>query len=36
MDDGAIVATGSHDELMATSPTYREIVLSQVTEEEVA
>jgi ATP-binding cassette subfamily B protein len=36
MDDGAIVATGTHDELMATSPTYREIVLSQVTEEEVA
>jgi ATP-binding cassette subfamily B protein len=36
MDDGAIVATGTHDQLMATSPTYREIVLSQVTEEEVA
>lgn len=36
VDDGVVVGSGSHDELMATNETYREIVLSQVTEEEVA
>ena len=36
LDDGRVVGTGTHDELMATCETYREIVLSQVTEEEVA
>ena len=36
LDDGAIVGVGTHPELMATSQTYREIVLSQVTEEEAA
>ena len=36
LDDGAVVGVGTHTELMATSETYREIVLSQVTEEEAA
>ncbi|WP_407342533.1 ABC transporter ATP-binding protein [Pengzhenrongella phosphoraccumulans] len=36
LDDGAVVGVGTHAELMATSETYREIVLSQVTEEEAA
>ena len=36
LDEGRIVGTGSHQELMRTCETYREIVLSQVTEEEVA
>jgi ATP-binding cassette, subfamily B, multidrug efflux pump len=34
LDGGRIVATGTHDELMATDETYREIVLSQLTEQE--
>ena len=36
LDNGGIVGVGTHDELMKTCETYREIVLSQVTEEEVA
>jgi ATP-binding cassette subfamily B multidrug efflux pump len=36
LDAGRIVATGSHDELMSTDQTYREIVLSQLTEQEAA
>jgi ATP-binding cassette subfamily B protein len=36
LDEGRVVGTGTHAELMATSPTYREIVLSQLTEEEAA
>ena len=36
LDEGRIVGTGTHSELMATSPTYREIVLSQLTEQEAA
>jgi ATP-binding cassette, subfamily B, multidrug efflux pump len=36
LDNGAVVGIGTHDELMETSPTYREIVLSQLTEEEAA
>jgi len=36
LDAGGIVGSGSHDELMRTCQTYREIVLSQATEEEVA
>jgi ATP-binding cassette, subfamily B, multidrug efflux pump len=36
LDAGRIVATGTHDELMGTDPTYREIVLSQLTEQEAA
>jgi ATP-binding cassette subfamily B multidrug efflux pump len=36
LEDGAIAGIGTHDELMASCETYREIVLSQVTEEEVA
>ena len=36
LDNGEIVGVGSHDELMAGNATYREIVLSQITEEEAA
>jgi ATP-binding cassette subfamily B protein len=36
LDDGRIVGSGTHEELMRDCVTYREIVLSQVTEEEVA
>jgi ATP-binding cassette subfamily B protein len=36
LDDGTIVGAGTHAELMETSETYREIVRSQLTEEEVA
>jgi ATP-binding cassette subfamily B protein len=36
LDAGEIAGIGTHDELMKTCETYREIVLSQVTEEEVA
>jgi ATP-binding cassette subfamily B protein len=36
LDEGRVVGTGTHQELMASCETYREIVLSQVTEEEVA
>ncbi len=36
LDAGRIVGSGTHDELMRTCETYREIVLSQATEEEVA
>ena len=36
LDDGEVVGIGTHDELMADNETYREIVLSQVTEEEAA
>jgi ATP-binding cassette subfamily B protein len=36
LDDGAVVGIGTHAELMADNETYREIVLSQVTEEEAA
>ena len=36
LDGGRIVAVGTHDELMTTSETYREIVLSQLTEQEAA
>jgi ATP-binding cassette, subfamily B, multidrug efflux pump len=31
LEDGSIVATGTHDELIKTSETYREIVASQLT-----
>ena len=33
---GRVVGTGTHDELMAANETYREIVLSQLTEQEAA
>lgn len=33
LDEGRVAGIGTHDELMETSETYREIVLSQVTEE---
>ena len=35
MEDGAVVGTGTHDELLATCATYQEIVQSQLTAEEV-
>ncbi|MBZ5735206.1 ABC transporter ATP-binding protein/permease [Nocardioides sp. TRM66260-LWL] len=31
LDDGRVVGAGTHDELLATCPTYREIVDSQIT-----
>ncbi len=36
LEAGQIVAQGTHDELMRTDETYREIVLSQLTEQEAA
>jgi ATP-binding cassette subfamily B multidrug efflux pump len=36
LEDGLVVGTGAHSELMETNPTYREIVLSQLTEQEAA
>jgi ATP-binding cassette subfamily B protein len=36
LDEGRVVGTGTHAELMATNETYREIVLSQLTEQEAA
>jgi ATP-binding cassette subfamily B multidrug efflux pump len=36
LDDGRVVGAGTHEELMDTNGTYREIVLSQLTEEEAA
>jgi ATP-binding cassette subfamily B multidrug efflux pump len=36
LDEGAVVGTGTHAELMANNVTYREIVLSQLTEAEAA
>ncbi|MER8066866.1 ABC transporter ATP-binding protein [Streptomyces sp. NPDC094034] len=36
LDEGRIVGTGRHHELMAENETYREIVLSQLTEAEAA
>ena len=36
LDQGRIVGSGTHDELMATNATYQEIVLSQLTAEEAA
>jgi ATP-binding cassette, subfamily B, multidrug efflux pump len=36
LDDGEVVGVGRHGELMDTNPTYREIVLSQLTEQEAA
>ncbi len=36
LEAGRIVASGTHDELMRTDETYREIVLSQLTEQEAA
>jgi ATP-binding cassette, subfamily B, multidrug efflux pump len=35
LDDGAVVGIGAHDELLATSPTYAEIVASQFSAEEI-
>jgi len=36
LDQGTVVGTGTHAALMATCETYREIVLSQLSEEEAA
>ncbi|MFJ4867381.1 ABC transporter ATP-binding protein [Streptomyces sp. NPDC088757] len=36
LDRGRVVATGTHASLLRDDPTYREIVLSQLTEEEAA
>jgi ATP-binding cassette subfamily B protein len=36
LEDGAVAGIGTHDELMASCATYREIVFSQLSEEEVA
>ncbi|NUV63141.1 ABC transporter ATP-binding protein [Streptomyces sp. CAI-85] len=36
LDEGRVVGTGTHHELMAGNETYREIVLSQLTEAEAA
>ena len=36
LDEGRVVGTGTHAELMADNETYREIVLSQLTEQEAA
>ena len=36
LDDGRVVGTGTHAELMDGNETYREIVLSQLTEQEAA
>lgn len=36
LDEGVVVGSGTHQELMADNPTYREIVLSQLTEQEAA
>jgi len=36
LDDGKVVGAGTHTELMDANPTYREIVLSQLTEQEAA
>ena len=36
LEDGAVVGRGTHDELLATCPTYQEIVESQLRAEEAA
>jgi len=36
LDEGRVVGIGTHEELMGTCETYREIVLSQATEEELS
>ncbi len=36
LDEGRLIGTGTHRELMETNDVYREIVLSQVTAEEIA
>lgn len=36
MDQGTVVGQGTHDELLQTNETYREIVFSQLSQEEVA
>jgi ATP-binding cassette, subfamily B, multidrug efflux pump len=36
LEDGRVVGRGTHDQLLEGNETYREIVASQLTEEEAA
>ncbi len=36
LDDGELIGSGTHDELLVTCPTYAEIVDSQLSAEEAA
>ena len=36
LDDGVVIGRGTHEELMASSPTYAEIVQSQIGEKSAA
>ena len=36
LDQGSVVGTGTHTSLMSSCETYRQIVLSQLSEEEAA
>jgi ATP-binding cassette subfamily B protein len=36
LDEGTVVGIGTHEELLANNDTYREIVLSQLTENEAS
>ncbi|MEY2438167.1 MAG: ATP-binding cassette, subfamily multidrug efflux pump, partial [Acidimicrobiaceae bacterium] len=36
IEDGQLIGRGTHEELLASSPTYAEIVQSQIGEKEVA
>jgi ATP-binding cassette, subfamily B, multidrug efflux pump len=36
LDDGVVIGRGTHDELIASSPTYAEIVQSQIGEKSTA
>ncbi len=36
LEEGRVVGTGTHHDLLEHCPTYREIVLSQLTEQEAA
>ena len=36
LDDGVVIARGTHEELMVSSPTYAEIVQSQIGEKSAA
>ena len=36
LDEGKTVGYGTHDELLKTCPVYKEIALSQLSEEELA
>jgi len=36
LEEGRVVGQGTHEELMQTCPTYRDIAYSQLSEEELA